>query len=71
MYKDPFYNDIPWEIFRDEKGRIIGIVYLLIPNKSDSRDCNERRYGKTQVRRNWTRDRHLGHCSRLDQNQYQ
>ncbi|OMF35230.1 hypothetical protein BK133_10990 [Paenibacillus sp. FSL H8-0548] len=26
---DPFYNDIPWEIVLDDRGKAIGEVYLL------------------------------------------
>lgn len=22
-YEDPFYNDVPWEIIRDDQGRVI------------------------------------------------
>lgn len=33
-YLDPYFNDIPWEIYYDECGRIIGMVYVLLPKKS-------------------------------------
>lgn len=33
-YLDPYFNDIPWEIYYDESGRIVGEVYALLPNLS-------------------------------------
>lgn len=31
MKPDPYFNDIPWEIITDDKGRVIGEVYTLRP----------------------------------------
>ena len=28
---DPYFSDVPWEIIKDDNGKVIGEVYLVYP----------------------------------------
>jgi hypothetical protein len=28
---DPYFSDIPWDIIKDDSGKVIGEVYLVFP----------------------------------------
>ncbi|MCM3208515.1 hypothetical protein [Paenibacillus illinoisensis] len=30
---DPYFADIPWEIIKDENGKVIGEVYMVFPRE--------------------------------------
>lgn len=30
---DPYFADIPWDIIKDEKGKVIGEVYMIFPKE--------------------------------------
>lgn len=32
MRPDPFFSDIPWEIITDDSGKVIGEVFLTLPD---------------------------------------
>jgi hypothetical protein len=32
MRPDPFFADIPWEIITDDSGKVIGEVFLTLPD---------------------------------------
>ena len=31
MKLDPYFQDIPWDIIKDDNGRVIGEVYITLP----------------------------------------
>lgn len=31
MRVDPFFQDVPWEIIKDEDGQVLGEVFILLP----------------------------------------
>lgn len=40
---DPYFQDIPWDIITDDAGRVIGTVYILLPDPPPRRRQKERR----------------------------
>ncbi len=30
--RDPYFDDIPWDIITDDNGDVIGEVYILLPD---------------------------------------
>lgn len=39
MYQDPYFQDVPWEIYYDESGQVIGTVFVLLP-KTGRKETN-------------------------------
>lgn len=35
MYADPYFQDVPWEIFYDESDQVIGVLYVLLPKQRE------------------------------------
>lgn len=37
MRTDPYFQDIPWDIVTDDSGKVIGEVYVLLPDPAPRR----------------------------------
>lgn len=35
--RDPYFDDIPWDIITDDSGDVVGIVYTLLPEPDPKR----------------------------------
>lgn len=40
---DPYFDGVPWDIITDDAGRVIGTVYVLLPDPPPRRRQKERR----------------------------
>ncbi|BFH12655.1 hypothetical protein PMJ10TS2_46240 [Paenibacillus melissococcoides] len=54
--RDPIFDDIPWDIITDEAGRVIGTVYILLPDPPPRRRQKERRGRITPSNRTYIRE---------------
>lgn len=44
--RDPYFSDIPWEIIMDERGNVIGEVYMLLSfPQSEKPKCKQKKHG--------------------------
>ncbi|OMF98195.1 hypothetical protein [Paenibacillus sp. FSL R7-0337] len=37
MRNDPYFQDVPWDIITDDCGKVIGEVFLILPDPSARR----------------------------------
>lgn len=42
MISDPYFNDIPWEIIYDDKGRVIGEVFTLYQQQTKPKNIKRK-----------------------------
>lgn len=50
---DPYFADIPWEIIKDDNGKVIGEVYMVFPRDLPEwiRPKKHRSYKDTTIKR--------------------